>query len=263
MKLGKYILGLALIAAGLTSCDQENVGAIYEPQVANVSFMSAQQSTLTKANNITVPVAVSRATTKGTASYAVTISDADPGVTLKDNNVTFADGEGMAYVNVDFANMGPGQTYSCVLNLSSEAVATANPDFGAQVKSTSVSVMCDFDWEELGNGFYSSPEWWEEEFYVPITHAKGSNIYSMIGLFQDGYDIQFTIENDNKVYVDPQPSWYHSSYGDIYLVGDANDTADGYAGTYDPASKKVTFILYHYVPGVGGFGTFVDTLTMP
>jgi hypothetical protein len=263
MKLGKYILGLALVAAGLTSCDTDNVGAIYEPKVANVSFITAEQSTLTKSNNITVPVAVSRAMTNGSASYTITISDADEGISLKDNNVTFADGEGMAYVNVDFANMGPGETYECTLNLSSDAIGTANKEFGEQITSTKVSVMCDFDWEELGNGFYSSPEWWEEEFYVPITHAKGSNIYRMIGLFQEGYDVQFTIEADNKVYVASQPSWYHSSYGDIYLVGDANDTADGYAGTYDPATKKVTFILYHYVPGVGGFGTYVDTLTMP
>lgn len=84
----------------------------------------------------------------------------------------------------------------------------------------------------------------------------------MVGLFQNGYDIRFTIEGD-KVYVAAQPSWHHSTYGDIYLVGDANGTADGYAGTYDAATKTVTFNLYHYVPGVGGFGTFVDTLTMP
>ena len=263
MKLGKYILGLALVAASLTSCDTENKGAIYEPKVANVSFMTAEQSTLTKANNLTVPVAVSRAKTDGVATYAITISDASEGVTLKDQTVSFAAGEGMAYVNVDFANMGPGQTYQCTLNLSSEAVSTANPDFGEQITSTVVSVMCDFDWEEIGNGFYSSPEWWEEEFYVPMIHAKGSNIYRMLGLFQEGYDIEFTINADNTVTVPGQPSWYHSSYGNVWLVGDANDTADGYAGTYDPGSKKVTFILYHYVPGLGGFGTFVDTLTMP
>ena len=263
MKLGKYILGLALVAAGLTSCDTDNVGAIYEPAVANVSFITAQQSATTKANSITVPVAIGRAMTDGSASYTVTISDASEGVTLKDQQVTFAAGEGMSYVNVEFTNMGPGETYECTLNLSNDAVATANTEFGEQITSTKVSVMCDFDWEELGNGFYSSPEWWEEEFDVPIVHAKGSNIYRMIGLFQDGYDIQFTINADNTVTVPGQPSWYHSSYGDVWLVGDANDTADGYAGTYDPATKKITFILYHYVPGVGGFGTFVDTLTMP
>ena len=263
MKLAKYILGLALVAAGLTSCDQDNVGAIYEPKVANVSFISAEQSTLTQESTIEVPVAVSRAITNGAYTANVTMTDASEGVTLKSNQVNFADGEGMAYAIIEITNMQKGTNYSCKLTLSDADKQSANTEFGKQVTTTTVNVMCDYNWINMGEGFYSSPEWWEEEFYVPIRHAEGTNIYRMMGLFQSGYDIDFSIESDNKVYVASQPSWYHSSYGDIYLVGDANDTADGYAGTYDPATKKVTFILYHYVPGLGGFGTFVDTLTMP
>ncbi len=39
MKLGKYILGLAVVAAGLTSCDTDNVGAIYDhPAMPNISL---------------------------------------------------------------------------------------------------------------------------------------------------------------------------------------------------------------------------------
>ena len=263
MKLGKYILGLALIAAGLTSCDQDNIGAIYEPKVANISFLAGEQSTLTQESVIEVPVAIGRAITNGTYTANVTMTDASEGVSLKSNQVTFADGEGMAYAIVEIVNMQKGTNYSCVLNLSDADKQTANTEFGEQVTSTTVNVMCDYNWINLGNGFYSSPEWWEEEFYVPIQHAEGTGIYRMIGLFESGFDIQFTINADNTVTVPSQPSWVHSSYGKIYLVGDANDTADGYAGTYDPATKKVTFILYHYVPGLGGFGTFTDTLTMP
>ena len=262
MKLGKYILGLALVAAGLTSCDQDNVGAIYEPTAANISFITDAQSALTQESNLTVPVAIGRATTNGTYTANVTMTDASEGITLKSQQVTFADGEGMAYAVLEFANMEKGVEYTCNLTLSDADKSTANKDFGEQVSTTAVSVMCDYNWISMGNGFYSSPEWWEEEFYVPIRHAEGTNIYRMMGLFQSGYNIDFTIEGD-KVYVASQPSWYHSSYGDIYLVGDANDTADGYAGPYDAATKTVTFILYHYVPGLGGFGTFVDTLTMP
>ena len=263
MKLGKYILGLALIAASLTSCDSDNVGAIYEPTVANISFLAPGQSTLTDQTTIEVPVAVGRAITNGTYTATVSLEGAPANMTLKSNQVNFADGEGIAYATIVVTDMKQGTSYSGTLKLSPADMATANPDFGEQTSSTNVEVMCDYNWIELGNGFYSSPEWWEEEFYVPIIHAEGSNVYRMIGLFQEGYDIEFSIEADNKVYVPNQPSWYHSSYGDVWLVGDANDTADGYAGTYDPGSKKVTFILYHHVPGLGGFGTFVDTLTMP
>ena len=262
MKLGKYILGLALVAAGLTSCDQDNIGAIYEPTVANISFLTAEQSTLTQEANLTVPVAIGRATTNGTYTANVTMTDASEGITLKSQQVTFADGEGMAYAILEFAGMEKGVEYTCTLNLSDADKNTANTDFGEQVTTTNIAVMCDYNWIALGNGFYSSPEWWEEEFYVPIRHAEGTNIYRMMGLFQSGYNVDFTIEGD-KVYVASQPSWYHSTYGDIYLVGDANDNADGYAGPYDAATKTVTFILYHYVPNLGGFGTFVDTLTMP
>ena len=254
---------MALLAAGLTSCDQDNIGAIYEPTAANVSFLSASQSATTEAESLSVPVAIGRATTKGSYTANVTISGATEGVSLKSNQVTFNDGEGMAYAIVEIANMQKGKMYTCTLSLSDADAATANTEFGEQVLSTKVNVMCDYNWIDMGDGFYSSPEWWEEEFYVPIMHAEGTNIYRMMGLFQDGYNIQFTINSDNTVTVPGQPSWEHSSYGAVWLVGDANDTANGYAGTYDAASKKVTFILYHYVPGVGGFGTFVDTLTMP
>ncbi|MBR6947043.1 MAG: hypothetical protein IKH53_03725, partial [Muribaculaceae bacterium] len=92
MKLGKYILGLALVAASLTSCDQDNIGAIYEPKVANVSFIVAEQSATTEAESLTVPVAIGRAITNGSYTANVTISDATDGVTLKSNQVTFNDG---------------------------------------------------------------------------------------------------------------------------------------------------------------------------
>lgn len=36
----------------------------------------------------------------------------------------------------------------------------------------------------------------------------------------------------------------------------------GYAGSYDPATKKATFTLKHTV-SAGSFGTFTDVLTMP
>ena len=155
MKLGKYILGLALVAAGLTSCDQDNVGAIYEPTAANISFITDAQSALTQESNLTVPVAIGRATTNGTYTANVTMTDASEGITLKSQQVTFADGEGMAYAILEFANMEKGVEYTCNLTLSDADKNTANKDFGEQVSTTAVSVMCDYNWISMGNGFYS------------------------------------------------------------------------------------------------------------
>lgn len=238
--------------------------AISELSGQNISFMNEFQQVLATQSNCTVPVAISRGSSQG--NYTARVTFGTPrieNVALQNQWVTFANGEYITYALLLFSDMEVGKTYSCTLNLSENDAATNNPEYGQQILTTSIELICDYNWLSMGNGFYSSPEWWEEEFEVPVQHAEGTNIYRLMGLFQNGYDVQFTINADNTVTVPAQASWVHSSYGKIWLVGDANDTADGYAGTYDPATKKVTFSLYHYVPGVGGFGTFVDTLTMP
>jgi len=246
------------------SCEYGFRLALSELTGDNISFMKEEQQTLVTQSTAIIPVALSRGNALGSYTARVTLGEPRiDNVSLQNQWVTFANGERIAYVNVIFSDMEVGNTYDCTLNLSETDASTCNPEYGQQILTTHIGVTCDYNWIHLGDGFYSSPEWWEEEFYVPIQHAEGTNVYCMIGLFQSGYDINFTIESDNRVYVSSQPSWYHSTYGNIYLVGDANNTTDGYAGTYNPATKKVTFILYHYVPGVGGFGTFVDTLTMP
>ena len=182
MKLGKYILGLALVAAGLTSCDQENVGAIYEPTVANVSFFGEEQSTLTDQTSIEVPVAISRATTNGEYTATVTLSDYSEGVSLKSEQVTFADGEGMAYAIVVVNNMKQGNEYKGTLTLSDKDKATANTEFGEQVTSTTVKVMCDYNWISAGTCTFVDYTW--EDGYsaenVPVLNGEGSNVYRIV-----------------------------------------------------------------------------------
>ena len=140
MKLGKYILGLAIVAAGLTSCDTDNIGAIYEPKVDNISFMVEEQSTLTKEANIEVPVAITRAKTNSAYTANVTLSDQSEGMTLKSNQVTFAQGEGIAYATVVVSNMQPGTLYKGTVTLSSTDAATVNEEFGEQITATNVLV---------------------------------------------------------------------------------------------------------------------------
>ena len=271
MKLGKYILGLAVVlATGLTSCNTDNIGAIYEPTAKNITFMLPESSSLTKANNYTVPVTLSRsiigeaytANVVIAEAYCITANgekqDAKDNMKLANPQAVFDIGDSFATVNVEFVNMYPGSKYYCTLVLSDADLKTAS-EIGSQIPSSSVSVMCDFDWENIGNGHYISEEWWEEEFDVPIERAKGTNLYRMIGLFQEGYDIEFTIDGD-KVYVPKQGSWVHSSYGVVSLQGWAGE--NNYAGPYDAATKTCTMALQHTV-SAGSFGVFVDYLVMP
>jgi len=230
MKLGKYILGLALVAAGLTSCDQENEGAIYEPTVANISFIGSEQSTLTDQTTLEVPVAISRAITSGSYTANVTLSNASDGVSLKSNQVTFADGEGMAYATVVLSGMEQGNEYTGTLTLSDADQATANTTFGEQITSTTVSVMCDYNWVSAGTCNFYDYTFGDGALgeNVPIENGEGSNVYRIISPYtyvypDDGapaHTITFTLNSDGSISM-KEGDWFNLwGYGYYYDTTD-------------------------------------------
>lgn len=83
------------------------------------------------------------------------------------------------------------------------------------------------------------------------------------------YDIDFTIDSKNRIIVKPQAAWVHQDYGDVYIMGNAagdakaDGSGSGVAGMYDPATGIAQMALYHFVPGVGSFGTFMDIVIFP
>ena len=219
MKLGKYILGLALIAAGLTSCDQDNVGAIYEPTQANISFIQSEQSTVTKLGTIEIPVAVSRATTKDAYTANIALGEASEGVSLKSNQVTFAPGEGLAYATVVFSDMEPGGLYKGTLNLSAVDAATKNNEFGDAIQSTTVSVQCDYNWVDAGMCHFVDYNWedgWAAD--VPVINAERTNIYRIMDpcfvIYGDanGTYFEFTRNDDGSISV-PEGYWNLNYWG--------------------------------------------------
>lgn len=263
----KYLFGLALFAGlALTSCNTDNEGALYHPSVQNVSFEASAPAQITVSSSSTeIPVRLVRAQTTDayTAHYTLT----DPKGIFTDANggqVTFEKGMAEAIVTLKANNMEIGNAYSATLQLSEADKAQADTLTNSAIAKTTISVMCDYNWISVGKGHYDSPEWWEDSYDVDIVLAEGTSpkLYKIIGLFEAGYDIKFTISDDNKVNVPAQASWKHSSYGVVTLVGNADDKAAGYAGLYDPATKKATFTLKHTV-SAGSFGTFTDVLTMP
>lgn len=263
----KYLFGLALFAGlALTSCNTDNEGALYHPSVQNVSFEASAPAQITvSSSSAEIPVRLVRAQTTDayTAHYTLT----DPKGIFTDANggqVTFERGMAEAIVTLKANNMEIGNAYSATLQLSEADMAQADTLTNSAIAKTTISVMCDYNWISVGKGHYDSPEWWEDSYDVDIVLAEGTSpkLYKIIGLFEAGYDIKFTISDDNKVNVPAQASWKHSSYGVVTLVGNADDKAAGYAGLYDPATKKATFTLKHTV-SAGSFGTFTDVLTMP
>ena len=226
MKLGKYILGLALVAVALTSCDQDNIGAIYEPNVANVSFINGSQSSLTDKTSIEVPVAIGRAITSGSYTATVTLSDASEGVSLKSDKVSFADGEGMAYATILITGMQQGTEYHATLNLSDADKQTANTNFGEQVTSTKVSVMCDYNWVPAGTCTFVDYTFGDgvvgED--IEIQNGEGSNVYRIMAPYyytypEDGAtkdNITFTLNSDGSISM-KEGDWFNLwGYGFYY-----------------------------------------------
>ncbi len=264
----KYIFGLALMAGFvLTSCDTDNEGAIYNPSWQNISFeMAKPAQLLTQESSLTVPVRLIRSNTTEAYTAHYTMSSEAEGIFTDGNGgqVSFDKGQSEAVVTLTANNMEKGNLYQAVLQLSDADVALADTTTKSAVKVTTISVMCDYNWTALGKGFYSSPEWWEDEYNVDILQAEGASpkLYKILGLFQKGYDIKFTINDNNEVYVPQQASWVHNSYGTVYLWGYANEDSSSFAGMYDPNTKQASLTMVHFVDA-GSFGAYTDTLTMP
>lgn len=217
---------MALLAVGLTSCDKDNIGAIYEPKVANISFLAPGQSTLTDQSTIEVPVAIGRAMTNGTYTANVTLEGAPQNMTLKSNQVAFADGEGIAYAVVVVNNMVPGNSYTGNLTLSAQDLATANPDFGKQTSSTIVEVMCDYNWVSAGTCTFVDYTFGDGVAAegVSIENAEGSNMYRIVAPYtytypEDNaprYDITFTLNSDGSISMQ-EGDWFNLwGYGFYY-----------------------------------------------
>ena len=219
MKLGKYILGLALLAAGLTSCDQDNIGAIYEPTADKITFMLAEQSAITKDASIEIPVAITRAKTNGTYTADLTLVDNPANMTLKSNSVTFADGEGMAYATVVVSNMEPGAKYTGTVKLSDKDADTENTVYGEAIHAVNIAVQCDYNWIDAGMCHFVDYNWedgWEAD--VPVINAERTNIYRIVDpcyvIYGDpnGTYFEFQLNDDSSITV-PEGYWNLNYWG--------------------------------------------------
>ena len=85
----------------------------------------------------------------------------------------------------------------------------------------------------------------------------------MLNFAEEGYNVVFTIDDSNKVYIESQPSFDYSQYGTCYMMGYANADDTGYAGNYDPSTKRAELEVRYYYPGLGSYPTSSDVLTMP
>jgi formylglycine-generating enzyme required for sulfatase activity len=146
-------------------------------QGANISFMQSSQQVDVSTSSVTVPVAITRGNTQGSYTTEVMVSADDISITpLQMETVTFADGQSVAYIDVPFQFMEYGTTYTCSLSLSAADAETANPEYGEQILSTTVSVTVGDNWVYAGTAtFIDRIETSGNECTVQVMKAVGAS----------------------------------------------------------------------------------------
>ena len=150
----------------------------------NITFMQASQQAYTDASSTTVKVPIKRGIAEGSLTVEVFV-DADnlSNIPLQLDYPTFADGQDITYVNVPFQDMEIGNTYTCTLTLSN-VEETANPDFGEQILSTTVTVTCEAPWVTATTATMTDVTWNGDDDpvsgTVTVEHALGTNRYRLV-----------------------------------------------------------------------------------
>lgn len=224
------------------------------PDGQKISFLSESIVKSVSTTYTSLAVTLTREVTEGEYTATLIMSESE-GVSEFNKSVYFADGANTATTWLYFNDMEIGNTYGCVLTLSPEDVAT-----GGAITSTRVTVNYN-NWTTLGWGYYESGLS-GQSLQVRFQQIEGTNTYRMQQLYDADYDIEFVINTNNDLYIAPQPCFYHSSYGVIWMMGYANQDNSGYAGMYDPDTKTAELQVRYYC-NEGAFPVQLESLRMP
>ena len=234
------------------SCDLGFRLVLSDLQGQNITFLQAQQQVTVNSSSATVPVAIKRGNTQGTYTAHLTVDcDNVSIVPLQLEDVTFADGQSIAYINVPFQQMELRQSYSCTISLSPEDAATANPEYGEQITSTTLTVTYDYNWVYAGTATMT-----DETFYsgavtgvVTVQRAVGTNRYRLLSpyyVLYSPYDSDCDRSNFEFLYENGEmtiETGYYLTYWGYQMY--YNSAYDSYCYVnHDGNTYDVNFLLY-------------------
>lgn len=275
MKLNKLFFGLTIVAAALfSSCDKDNVGAIYSNQSnAGLSFTASTMAAAeVPASNPVFDVKIVRGNTVGAASGNISASlkvgaDELPGVTVSGYN--FADGENTATVSVNVSPLEVG-----VIGTLTLTIADADASIGA-VKTTTMKVSKAYEWKSLGKGTYVD-NWLGYQSSVEILKAEGYDRYRVMGPYKEYVTSSQAADDWGSSWLAPSTSanfaelWLKDGviYYDDFPIG-INYEADKDQPIYvcHPSGwsslssannkfvddKTIQLAPYYYIDGLGGW----------
>lgn len=174
MKLNKKIINVFLAVAaitGLSSCSSDDYVGADVPNNAQVYFSNENSSEfLLEENQNSVQVEVRRVKTEGALTVEVGASETDGNNVFNvAGNITFADGEDVAYIPVtfNFGDLTPDTDYELTLKLLSETSVYGDAERTFVIKYAPWSEWAPFGWEypediaKLTSGQYAA---WEAAY---------------------------------------------------------------------------------------------------
>lgn len=256
MKGIKYILGISLAVATLfSSCDTDNLGAVYESQTMGVTFATGTQRVSFPAHGYEgFDVEVLRGVTDeaATVNITATLLDASnnpvelPSTIQVPSTISFAANEGISSFHVTVGDIISGRNYRLALKLD-EGMA---PVDAASTKI--VTIYRDYTYSAIGAGALNS-EFFGDEWEFEWEKADQITWYKALSLYEDGYDVVFKVAADGKtVTVDEQPIASDiSGYGTAYVAGDG------------VLENGVITVTLEFTVSAGSFGTAKEVLKLP
>lgn len=267
----KIFASVALVY-GVTSCNQDNEGNIYNPETTQLSFYSTVLNyglTPSQNNVLTLPVA---RTDKGAAAslgdfkldsvYQV-INGKGKNVTsqniftLKSSQANFPEnsGEGaLQFSYADINNLDASSIYKLYVSNKSTDISAS------KIKQTVVSAQRVLTYLPVEGEAQVTSQWGNsagaETWSIKVEKAKEAEFYKLKDFYTKGGDVIFSVGADNSVSVARQKDGeVHSTYGDIYVETD----------TSKPNKKegKVVTMYLKMTVSAGGFGTFKEVIVLP
>lgn len=267
----KIFASVALVY-GVTSCNQDNEGNIYNPDATQVSFYSTVLNyglTPSQNNVLTLPVA---RTDKGAAvsigefsldSVQQVINGKPKNVTsqniftMKSSQAVFSENssEGaLQFSYEDINKLDASSVYKLYVSNKSADISLA------KIKQTVVSAQRVLTYLPVEGEAQVTSQWGNsagaETWATKVEKAKEAEFYKLKDFYAKGGDVIFSVGADNSVSVARQKDGeVHSTHGDIFVETD----------TTKPNKKEgnVVTMYLKITVAAGGFGTFKEVIVLP
>jgi hypothetical protein len=253
---------LILFVVSLFSCDQENMGTLYEPDGPYVAFSSPVVSgnVLSAENDYSVNVQVVRSDLSAATTTSVELEmneDIEGVFDLESSSVTFDEGKGIAYANIvpviNPSFIDVTKTYEFSLKLVGDNAS----DFYNQ---TTYRASFSLTFQPFGTGTFSS-EFLENDWNVEVEKAEEADVYRILDCYAEGYNITFSVDNENNIRYSTQQTGYEDEdYGMVSLAMPDPEGSYYYSEPYHEGNSY--FLLGRMIVDAGSFGHWYEVLTM-